>query len=75
VGIQLLLDAFGSVAHFTEEAFLSGLWATWTPTLIAFIVCLFLIGIALMPICFPSSVRERFFSSFFDTKSVTLSYL
>lgn len=43
---EMFLEALGSVAHLTEEAFISGLWATWMPTAIAYIVCLFLVGIA-----------------------------
>lgn len=44
--IEIFLRDLGLAAHVPEEVFITAVWATWMPTAIAFIVCLFLIGIA-----------------------------
>ena len=42
----MFLRDLGLAAHVPEEVFIAAVWATWMPTAIAFIVCLFIIGIA-----------------------------
>jgi len=43
---ETFLRDLGLAAHVPEEVFIDAVWATWMPTVNAFIVCFFIIGIA-----------------------------